>query len=280
MAESGEGRAAHGNQWTLPMGLQVNQGEAQGEGGRNKQEGEGPEDTSVTEFHSTTEDSCFRITLERMRYSATKPDVLEKELQWQQAGRQNHQNQDNFKEEILAQRHLRPFAIMCHNSPFLTICHSIAKFFGEPGDEEKGLHGKCMAFVGDRDTNREPQVIILPDEAWEWISPEVYVDYEALEQFYDADTETGNGTRLFIPPPRSPRHRTPHMLRKDHPQEGQKSGTKQSEARMIWTARTRKTGGVQIPRNSQWLISLASSTFRCTSLGRFFTNSIGRQPAS
>ncbi len=107
--------------------------------------------------------------------------------------------QRQFKEEILAQRHLRVFALMCTNSPYLMICHSISKFFSDSGDESKGLHGKqCIAFVGDRVDGREPQAMILPNVAWKWITPKVFEDYEALEEFYQPNN--GNQARLFPPP--------------------------------------------------------------------------------
>jgi hypothetical protein len=203
-----QGEQGEQSQWALPQGNQPPETANEGLGDAEQEKYQGKtsfdnqmlREDSVTESQLDIGDSCIQITLERSRHTATKPDILEKELQWQQKGTQNRPEQDRFKEEILAQRHVRPFAIMCKNSPFLTICHSIAKFFGDPGDEEKGLHGKCMAFVGDRDRNREPQVVILPDEAWDWITPEVYVDYEALQNFYDAGN--GKGARFFIPPPK------------------------------------------------------------------------------
>jgi hypothetical protein len=141
----------------------------------------------------------FYFTLNKLRHSATKPDALEKELLWQQAGANgNTAAQNNFKDELLAQRHLRTVAFMCKHSSYITIGHSIAKFFGEPGDEEKGLHAKCIAFIGDRKDTREPQSVILPHSAWEWVNPEVFEDYEALGEFFDP--QNGNQTRLFTPP--------------------------------------------------------------------------------
>jgi hypothetical protein len=105
-------------QWTLPHADQLPRGnttKAENEVRDEvewEQEGE-REDTSVSISISQPGNSGFKSTLERLRYTATKPNILEKELQWQQKGKQNHHEQDLFKEEILAQCHLRPFAIMC-----------------------------------------------------------------------------------------------------------------------------------------------------------------------
>jgi hypothetical protein len=167
----------------------------------------------------------FYATLDNLRYSATKPDVLEKELLWQQGGKNgNTHAQAAFKEEILAQRSLHTFAIMCKNSPYLTICHSLGKFFSNPSDKAKGFHGKCIAFVGDRDNSRELQMVILPESAWEWITPMVFVDHTALEEFYEPQNR--NATKLFpphhnLPNPRRRRALLPERERKkDQNQKG------------------------------------------------------------
>ena len=144
----------------------------------------------------------FKATLEKLHYVATKPEIVERELLWQMQGRGgNIQAQAEFKEEILAQRNLSTFTIMCDNSPFLTICHSVRKFFAEPGDKNKGLHGKCIAFVGDCVQSHDPQVVILSNLVWDWINPEVFTDYEILEENYHSGN--GNQAKLFNPPDRA-----------------------------------------------------------------------------
>ena len=146
-------------QWTLPAGNATRDYEklSTEEGGQaclwdDNTPTDGTVEMSVVEevTKDTRTSMGFRVTLEKLRYVATKPEIVEKELMWQVRGRgENTQAQAKFKEEILAQRPIRAFAIMCENSPFLTISHSIRKFFADPGDENKGLHRKVIAFVGD-----------------------------------------------------------------------------------------------------------------------------------
>jgi hypothetical protein len=202
-------------QWTLPVGTpppaarSENRSEHENYDDRGdpyKHDNEAPTTTnaeyenSIASLHTSRKKTTgeFYSILDKQRYTVTKPDIVEKELLWQQAGMGGNKTaQSEFKEEMLAQRTLRTFAIMCKNSPYLTICHSLAKFYSSPGEESKGLHGKCIAFVGDREESRDPQMVILPDNAWDWISPTVYADYEALEDFYDP--QKGNATKLFPP---------------------------------------------------------------------------------
>ena len=223
-------------QWTLPAGLPSHVNEKlrgdDTDHGRAQQQHQDNDDSiqtppDITGDISADDDvkrgdratSGFKATLEKLRYVATKPDIVEKELLWQQQGKEgNVPAQAQFKEEILAQRHLRTFAIMCENSPFLTIGHSIGKFFADPGDENKGLHGKCVAFVGDRVQNRDPQIITLPNSAWDWVTPEVFMDYEVLEEYYH--TSNGNHAKLFNPPDRSTARSAP--LQKPTKKKGKK----------------------------------------------------------
>jgi hypothetical protein len=145
--------------------------------------------------------SDFQRALQLIGERAWEPAGLEGELKWQViGGNGNHEGQAIFRHQVIAQRHLRVFAIMCPKTPYITFCHSIATYFCDPGDEDKGLHGKDIAFVGDRAQGREPQRIILPVEVWDWINPTVMVDARALEEFYDKEQ---NRTQ-FYPAPSAP----------------------------------------------------------------------------
>ena len=148
----------------------------------------------------------FDWALAALGPKAHDPESVEKELRWQAQGRGNNEAaQEQFKTQVLAQRHLRLFAFMSTNSPYITLCHSVAQYFGEPGDEKKGLHGKYVAFVGDRTPSREPQMFILPPTAWNWIQPCVFAATKKLEDYYE-DEESHHAT--LFPTPAMKRKKT------------------------------------------------------------------------
>ncbi len=140
--------------------------------------------------------SGFAAVLKKLGEGPHDPDTVEKELKWQQ---QTRTVPAAFKTTVLSTFTFRAFAFMRANSPYITLCHSIGKFCGEPGDKNKGLHGQCIAFVGDRKMDRDPMVAILPTEAWEWTQLTINGDTDALEEYYEPGK--GNEATFFISPP-------------------------------------------------------------------------------
>lgn len=101
-----------------------------------------------------------------------------------------------FKEQVLCSHHFRAFAIMQTNSPYITICHSIGKFFPSINTAAINNMGQCIAFVGDR-TSQDPLPIAPPNTVWDWIVPLVYKHQGKIIEFYN---DTDNYGTLFYPP--------------------------------------------------------------------------------
>ncbi len=139
--------------------------------------------------------SGFATVLKKLGEGPHDPDRVEKELNWQKLSKTDPAA---FKATVLSTFTFRAFALMPANSPYITLCHSIGQFCGEPGDENKGLHGQCIAFVGDRKIDRDPMVVILPNKAWEWTQPFINGDTAELEEYYEPGN--GNDATFFIAP--------------------------------------------------------------------------------
>jgi hypothetical protein len=82
------------------------------------------------------------------------------------------------------------------NLPYITICHSVGKFFPSITSGTANNIGQCIAFVGDR-TSHDPLPIALPDSVWNWIVPLVYKQQDDIIDFYE---DTDNYGTLFYPP--------------------------------------------------------------------------------
>lgn len=130
-----------------------------------------------------------------------EPIIVERELMWQSEAllSEDTQAQADFKDRMLQQLHLRAFALMRENSPYITIVHSIGKFFPAITEDYSTVNkGVYVGFVGDRKQQRSPAAISLPKEVWEWTIPEVFLDYDLLGAHYE-DEE--NYASLFDKPP-------------------------------------------------------------------------------
>ncbi len=138
-------------------------------------------------------DSGFTAVLIKLGDGPQDPDTVEKELNWQRLSRTDP---SVFKTTVVSTFTFR--ALMQANSPYIMLCQSIGQFSGEPGNENKGLHGKCIAFVRDQRRDRDPMVVILPEEAWEWTQPFINGDTTELEDYYEPGK--GNDATFFIAP--------------------------------------------------------------------------------
>ena len=94
---------------------------------------------------------------------------------------------EHFGEQVLCSHQFRAFALMQSNSPYITICHSMGKFFPSFNTGASTNIGECIAFVGDR-TSQDPLPIALPNLVWNWIVPLVYKQQDDILDFYE-DTE-------------------------------------------------------------------------------------------
>lgn len=145
--------------------------------------------------------SGLEVAMTKLGERMFEPTIVERELLWQQEDvlSENTQAQSEFTDRFLQQQHFRAFAMMRENSPYITIVHSIGKFFPMmTGDSETAAKGIYVGFVGDRKQNRSPIAISLPQTVWGWIIPEVFLDYELLESYYE-DPEAY--ATLFVQPP-------------------------------------------------------------------------------
>ena len=145
--------------------------------------------------------SGFRGGLQRG--GPTNADCVEHELRWQGSIEGDADKARHFKDHILQDQLFRPFALIRPHQAHITICHSIGKYYAPPGKDNQQLHGKTMAFIGDRTNTRDPVAVTLDDNVWTWDTPVVYVDPSLLEEFYQDDA---NATTLFsvtVAPPTS-----------------------------------------------------------------------------
>ena len=139
--------------------------------------------------------SGFEVALAKLGETVLNPTVVERELQWQnESMAESETEQQEFRDEMLQQQTLRAFVLIQENSPYLTICHSVGKFFNPPGENAKPLHGKYIGVMGDRTEYRDPIPVILPALAWEWKTPVVHTAVAAIKEFYTVAT---NYDRLY-----------------------------------------------------------------------------------
>lgn len=54
-----------------------------------------------------------------------------------------------FRDQAIQLQHFKAF-ILVHIDPYITICHSIGKFFDPTGDLLKSWQGKYVGFIGKR----------------------------------------------------------------------------------------------------------------------------------
>ena len=129
--------------------------------------------------------SGFETVLAKMGENIFEPAVVERELQWQNEGvGETESGWEEFKDQVLQLQSFRAFVIMQEQSPYLTICHSVGKFFNAPGEHAQLLHGKYIGVVGDRRGSRDPSPIIIPKEVWEWTTPVVHTNVGQVKAFY------------------------------------------------------------------------------------------------
>ena len=157
------------------------------------------DDTGTNEF------SGFAVALAKMGETILDPSVVERELKWQneETMGEDANAQQEFRDQVLQLQTLRAFVLMQEQSSYLTICHSVGKFFNSPGEDAQPLHGQYIGIVGDRQEHRDPSPIILPQRAWEWTTPVVHTAVAAIKEFFEVEE---NYDRLYVanettPPP-------------------------------------------------------------------------------
>ena len=144
--------------------------------------------------------SGFEVAMNKSGERMLEPVIVERELKWQREEllAENKEAREAFKDMMLQQQHFRAFALMTENSPFISIVHSIGKYFPPIEADYTEFKGRQIGFVGDRKQTRSPVPVVLPSEVWDWTIPEVYLDYDAVAEYYeDAD----NYSTFFTKPP-------------------------------------------------------------------------------
>ena len=144
--------------------------------------------------------SGFEVAMTKSGERMLEPVIVERELKWQREELlgEDKQAQAEFKDRMLQQQHFRAFAIMTEASPYLTIVHSIGKYFPPIEADHTDFSGQYIGFVGDRKQTRSPLPISLPKEVWEWNTPDVYLDFDLLAAHYE---NVENYATLFAAPP-------------------------------------------------------------------------------
>lgn len=133
--------------------------------------------------------SGFEVAMTKLGERMLEPVIVERELKWQREDllSEDKTAQAKFKDMMLQQQLFRAFALMTPSSPYITIVHSIGKYFPPIEADSKEFAGQYMGFVGDRKQSRSPVPISLPPGVWEWDVPMVYLDYEAVASYYEDD---------------------------------------------------------------------------------------------
>lgn len=170
----------------------MNNGGAQSENDADSLSNQGGNDTGgVTEF------SGFEVAMAKLGEKILNPAVVERELTWQDEATMSESTaaQQEFRDQVLQEQTMRAFALMQDDSPYLTICHSVGKFFNSPGEHAKALHGKYIGVIGDRTQYRDPSPVILPAVVWEWKTPVVHTAVGAIKEFYEHEE---NYDRLYV----------------------------------------------------------------------------------
>ena len=144
--------------------------------------------------------SGFEVAMTKSGERMLEPVIVERELKWQREELlgEDKQAQAEFKDRMLQQQHFRAFALMTEASPYLTIVHSIGKYFPPIEADHTDFSGQYIGFVGDRKQTRSPLPISLPKEVWEWTIPDVYLDFDLLAAHYE---NVENYATLFSAPP-------------------------------------------------------------------------------
>lgn len=136
--------------------------------------------------------SGFEVAMTKSGERMFEPMIVERELKWQreEALGDDKKAQSNFKDMILQQQHFRAFALMTPSTPYITIVHSIGKYFPPIEADQTIVKGQYIGFVGDRKQTRAPVPIALPEEVWEWAIPEVFLDYDVLASHYEEEARS------------------------------------------------------------------------------------------
>lgn len=119
--------------------------------------------------------SGFEVAMNKSGERMLEPVIVEWELKWQREELllEKPQAQSDFKDMMLQQHNFRGFALMTESSPYITIIHSVGKYFPPFQAEATEFAGQYIGFVGDRKQSRSPVPIALPKEVWEWSVPMV-----------------------------------------------------------------------------------------------------------
>ena len=133
--------------------------------------------------------SGFEVAMNKSGERMLEPVIVERELKWQREEllAEQPQAQSDFRDMMLQQQHFRGFALMTESSSYITIVHSVGKYFPPIDAEATKFAGQYIGFVGDRKQSRSPVPISLPKEVWEWTVPMVYLDYDAVAAYYETE---------------------------------------------------------------------------------------------
>ena len=142
--------------------------------------------TQRTHIHQPDDSySGFKTAFAGLGEKLLDPVSVERELLWQDAAfKENTEKSKEFWDQAIQLQHFRAFALMRVDSPYITICHSIGKFFDPTGDLSKGWQGKYVGFVGDRKIGRNPFALVLPEAAWTWTVPIIESLTDLIREFY------------------------------------------------------------------------------------------------
>ena len=133
--------------------------------------------------------SGFEEAMNKSGERMLEPLIVERELKWQREEllAEKPQAQADFKDMMLQQQNLRAFALMSGPSPYITIVHSVGKYFPPIEADSTEFGGQFIGFVGDRKQARSPVPISLPKDVWEWTVPMIYLDYDAVATHYEKE---------------------------------------------------------------------------------------------
>ncbi len=106
------------------------------------------------------------------------------ELKWQATIAKDKEKIKKFIKNVLQVRGFHAFLFMMKGSCFVQMAHSVAKFATiNPIAED--VEGKIFAFIGDRLSNKEPQAILIPTNAWTtWMTHKVGNNVKMMTEHY------------------------------------------------------------------------------------------------
>jgi hypothetical protein len=121
-------------------------------------------------------------------------EVVGGELAWQREVKGNETKCHDFMEQALGMGMglFRLYALMKPGSAFVQVVHGVAKYFSVQGAAPE-YAGKHLAFMGDRELQREPVAVqFLPEEhSWGWATLVVATKREAMATFYQDGNNLG-----------------------------------------------------------------------------------------